>query len=71
LVFPFLILGSLDDNCSQRRQKQWWKTTQNGEGTKFSMEQICNKIKKNGKIMVSSLPQWCFFSCIRCVQDIP
>jgi hypothetical protein len=45
--------------------------TQNGEGTEFSMEQICNKIKKNGKIMVSSLPQWCFFSCIRCVQDIP
>jgi hypothetical protein len=72
LGFPFFYLGSLDDNCRQKRQKQWWRTTQNGEeGIEFSMEQICNKIKKNGKIVVTSLPQWCFFSCIHCVQDIP
>ncbi len=55
-------MGSTDDNWRQRRQKQWWRTTPNGEeGSEFSMEQICNKIKKNGKILVTSLPKWCFF----------
>jgi hypothetical protein len=67
-------LGSLDDNYKQKRQKQWWRITQNGEeGTKFlngtNLQQNKEKWQDSGYVPTTMLFFFLYSLCSRYSLD--